>query len=77
VSTTGPKRERIDWEDTPWVFITVATCPECGSPEYERIKTINAGEGARTRRVLCRSCNQPYRIGVELPDSGNDEWGIG
>jgi len=61
---------RVDWGAAPWVFLTLATCPHCGSPSYRKTKTIAAGEGAATRRVLCRACDKPYQIYLALPETG-------
>lgn len=71
MSDASSKRERIDWADVPFVFVLLPTCPACGSPDYEKVRTESNGDGSVTRKAICRACGEPYKICVELPDSGN------
>jgi hypothetical protein len=72
-TTRGKKRPRTDWTVAPIVFVTLPVCPSCGSPAYRRTRTETNGDGSATRKVVCRECSEPYKISVEMPDTGNDE----
>jgi len=71
MSGASPKRDRIDWQDVPIVFVTLPTCAACGSPDYERVRSEGNGDGSVTRKAICRACGEPYKICVELPEPGN------
>lgn len=67
-------RPRIKWADVPFVFVQAPSCYYCGSNSYESTKSISAGDGATTRKAICRSCGEPFRICVEqLPNFGVDD----
>ncbi len=53
------------------IFVTRATCPACSSPDYQRSRTENGGDGSTTKKVTCRRCLQRYLIVSELPETGN------
>jgi hypothetical protein len=71
------QRERIDWADMPVVFIVLPSCPVCGSISHETIRSEPNGDGTTTRKAVCRDCDSPFKISVELPEIGNDESPIG
>jgi hypothetical protein len=52
----GVAHERTDWSKAPVVFVTVPTCPGCGSRQYHRTRTDANGDGSATRKVICRAC---------------------
>jgi hypothetical protein len=61
---------RIDWQAAPYVFVVAPSCPHCGSAGYSKVRSEAGGDGSTTRKVICRGCSEPYRIVIELPDSG-------
>ena len=73
----GVAHRRTDWSKAPVVSVTVPTCPTCGSRQYRRTRTDANGDGSATRKVICRECSAPYKIAIELPETGNDESAIG
>lgn len=66
-------RGRINWADAPLVYVAIPTCPSCGSPRYKRVRTESGGDGSATKKVICGSCEQKYKIVLELPETGNGE----
>lgn len=64
---------RTDWQSAPLVFVTIATCPGCGSTEYLRIRTEAAGDGSFSQKRVCAICSLNYRAVFELPELGNDQ----
>ena len=69
--------ERIDWHDLPIVFVTLPTCPACGSARYIGTRSEANGDGSTTIKAVCRACSQPFKICRELPEIGNKDSGIG
>ncbi len=69
------RRERIDWARAPTVYVVRPVCPSCGCHLYDKKRTAGAGnqDQSRTKRVVCRGCEQPYNIAIELPESGINE----
>jgi transcriptional regulator NrdR family protein len=57
------------------VFVTLPTCPTCGSTKYKRSKSESTGEGSSLKKVGCRECGTRYKIVLELPETGNGECG--
>ena len=70
-------RQRVDWSATPMVFVVLPVCDHCGSPKYDRVRTAGGGDGSVTKKVICRECGHPYRIILELPETGNLQSAIG
>ena len=66
-------REPIKWADAPYCFIIIPTCEICGSPEYERVRSEQSSDGTVMRKVICSQCGSPYKIVLELPETGNTE----
>lgn len=72
-ASPASERAAVHWADAPIVFVVAPTCPECGSAKYERKRTEDGGDGSRTKKVICLTCRSPYKICVELPESGKCE----
>lgn len=70
---------RESWASAPYRFIEIATCPDpaCRSPDYKKIRTEKASDGTKMKKVICRKCGSPYKIVLELPETGNDEMSTG
>ena len=64
------RRKRIDWSKAPIVFVEAATCRNCGSPRYDLSRSLGNGDSSRTKFVVCRVCGEPFKIVIELPESG-------
>ncbi len=62
---------RIDWSTVEVVFVTRPQCPHCHALEYVTTKSEPNGDGTVTRKAICRTCSQPFKISVELPEFGN------
>jgi hypothetical protein len=69
----SPKHDRIDWQDVPYVFVVLPTCPSCGWPSYTSTRSESAGDGASTIKAICRRCSEPFKICRELPQNGNQD----
>jgi hypothetical protein len=71
------KRDPINWDAAPIVYLPVvrAACPSCGAGAFQHVRGEKNGDGSSTERVVCKACEQPYKIVREpaLPGSGNDE----
>lgn len=63
-----------DWSTAPIVEVTLPACPECGEPEYIRIKGWTDADGGRTSRRVCCRCSTRYIV-LTLPRCG--DWGEG
>lgn len=72
MSTGG--QERVDWAAAPMVFVPMATCAHCGSTKYDTRRSLDNGDGSRTKLAVCRTCSQPFKIAAELPEFGNVVW---
>jgi hypothetical protein len=66
------RAKRVNWETAPCVFQVRVTC-QCGSADYDRVRTENNGDGSATQKRICRNCRLPYKVVFELPDSGKVE----
>jgi hypothetical protein len=75
VSNAG--RQDDCWANAPPVFITLPSCPHCGAVGYKRVRTEQNGDGSSTKKVRCSTCTLKYKIVMELPETGNWEYGIG
>jgi transcriptional regulator NrdR family protein len=58
------------WQDKPIVFVTLPTCPTCGSASRKTTRSVRDPDGSVARRSRCRECGQQYTIVLELPDIG-------
>lgn len=61
------------WADCPDVVIHKAACPACWADEYTIVRSEANGDGSTTRKAICGSCGQRFKIIVEpLPEIGNE-----
>lgn len=67
---------RIDWAAVPIVTVDAVTCAHCGSPDHDTQRSVANGDGSRTRLAICRSCSRPFKVCVEIPESGNVIWPV-
>jgi len=64
------------WQDSPYVFITLPTCPFCGSGSLITVRSESAGDGSVMRKTVCKKCSNRFRLVVEpgeLPEFGRDD----
>ena len=69
--TTDGKRKYQSWADAPRVFVTLATCPNCGGVDHRRVRTEANGDGSSNRKMICGTCGHRFFVVAELPESGN------
>lgn len=71
-----PQQQAESWSTTPLVFVTIATCPACNSPDYSRVRTEAAGDGSYSQKRICTNCNKKYKAVFELPEAGKDAFDV-
>ena len=65
------RRQRIDWSVVPECHVERPSCPLCGSFRYDRVRTTDQGDGSILRQVVCRGCLGPFKLILEVPETGN------
>ena len=68
--TTEGKRKHESWADAPRVFVTLPSCPQCGSTNLVRVRTEANGDGSATRRMRCACCPCRFFLVSEIPEPG-------
>lgn len=68
---------RTNWNSVPLVIVDAVTCAHCGSTGYETVRSLDSGDGSRTKLVRCLDCGRPFKVVSEIPDSGNVVWPVG
>ncbi|MCE9555919.1 MAG: hypothetical protein K8T91_21430 [Planctomycetes bacterium] len=60
-----PKKDRVDWSQTPIVqhfILPMPKCPNCKASKYTFVHTDDQGDGTVLRQVSCKECSTYFRI---------------
>jgi transposase-like protein len=58
------------WQDKPFVFVTLPTCPTCGSARRTTTRSVRDADGSVARRSRCRECGAKFTVVLGFPDIG-------
>ena len=64
------------WQDAPYVFIALPSCPSCGSLKPIIVRSESNGDNSTTRKCVCRSCSKRFLIVTEPPDDALPKFGM-
>ena len=63
---------RWDDESIPMIFVEAISCPHCHQVKPIIVKTLDGGDGSKSRRCVCRSCSMRFVVVIELPEPCHD-----
>ena len=65
------------WSDVPCIFVEAPACPMCRMVRPIIIRSEQNGDGSVTRKAVCRRCSARFKIVVELPEIGKQDFDDG
>ena len=63
-----------EWADVPMVFVVAPACPACRALRPIIVRSEANGDGTTTRKAICRRCSTRFKIIVEVPNFGSDDF---
>lgn len=73
--STTQQLDTTPWSEAPVVFYLLPTCFHCGHHQFDGSKTVDNGDGTRTKKATCRRCGMRNKLVGELPETGNSPFG--